>query len=62
MGTRASPANSAPMDDYASLEGEARERIAAAADLSALEALRVEYLGKQGSVSGLLKTLGAMAP
>jgi phenylalanyl-tRNA synthetase alpha chain len=50
------------MDDYATLESEARARIAAAGDLAALEALRVEYLGKQGSVSVLLKTLGAMAP
>ena len=50
------------MDDYASLEKQARGRIAAAGDLAALEALRVQYFGKQGSVSGLLKTLGAMAP
>ena len=50
------------MDDYKTLESEARARIAAAGDLPALEALRVEYLGKQGSVSGLLKTLGAMSP
>jgi phenylalanyl-tRNA synthetase alpha chain len=50
------------MTDYRDLEREARERIGAAADLSALEALRVEYLGKQGSVSGLLKSLGAMSP
>jgi phenylalanyl-tRNA synthetase alpha chain len=50
------------MEDYRTLEDQACARIAAAADLSALEALRVEYLGKQGSVSGLLKTLGAMAP
>jgi phenylalanyl-tRNA synthetase alpha chain len=50
------------MTDYRDLEREARERIGAAGDLSALEALRVEYLGKQGSVSGLLKSLGAMSP
>ena len=37
-------------------------RIEAANDLDALEALRVELLGKQGSVSGLLKTLGKMTP
>jgi len=37
-------------------------RIAAAADLAALEALRVEALGKQGAVTQLLKTLGAMSP
>src|SRR5690606_17858656 len=50
------------MSDYTTLETEARARIEAAADLVALEALRVEYLGKQGSVSALLKTLGAMSP
>jgi phenylalanyl-tRNA synthetase alpha chain len=50
------------MSDYQALESEARARIGAAADLAALEALRVEYLGKQGSVSVLLKSLGAMAP
>ena len=37
-------------------------RIEAAADLSALEAERVAALGKQGAVTGLLKTLGAMSP
>ena len=50
------------MTDYRDLENDARGRIDAAADLPALEALRVEYLGKQGSVSGLLKSLGAMGP
>jgi phenylalanyl-tRNA synthetase alpha chain len=50
------------MEDYRTLEDQACARIAAAADLNALEALRVEFLGKQGSVSSLLKTLGAMAP
>jgi phenylalanyl-tRNA synthetase alpha chain len=50
------------MEDYQTLEDQALGRIAVAEDLTALEALRVEYLGKQGSVSSLLKTLGAMAP
>jgi len=50
------------MDDLDTLEREACARIADAADLAALEVLRVEYLGKQGSVSALMKTLGAMAP
>jgi phenylalanyl-tRNA synthetase alpha chain len=50
------------MTDYTTLERDARGRIEAAADLAALEVLRVEYLGKQGSVSALLKTLGAMSP
>nr|WP_244959018.1 phenylalanine--tRNA ligase subunit alpha [Novosphingobium marinum] len=37
-------------------------RIAEAADLDAVEALRIEFLGKQGSISLLLKTLGKMTP
>jgi len=36
-------------------------RIGAATDLQALEALRVEALGKQGAVTQLLKTLGQMS-
>ncbi|HWK41889.1 MAG TPA: phenylalanine--tRNA ligase subunit alpha [Croceibacterium sp.] len=50
------------MTEYETLEHDARARIGAAADLAALEALRVELLGKQGSVSLLLKTLGGMSP
>ena len=38
------------------------DRIAAAADLPALEAERVSALGKQGAVTQLLKTLGSMTP
>ncbi len=37
-------------------------RIAGAGDLAALEAERVAALGKQGAVTGLLKTLGGMTP
>jgi len=37
-------------------------RIEAAADLPALEAERVAALGKQGAVTGVLKTLGGMTP
>ena len=47
--------------DYAATREEALARIAAAQDLGALEALRVEFLGKQGSISALLKTLGGMS-
>ncbi len=50
------------MSDHDHTAREASNRIAEAADLNALEALRVEYLGKQGSISGLLKTLGKMSP
>ena len=48
--------------DYAATGEQALARIAGAVDLDALEKLRVEFLGKQGSISGLLKTLGAMSP
>ncbi len=48
--------------DYAATAQEAQARIAAAPDLDALEKLRVEFLGKQGSVSALLKTLGGLSP
>jgi len=44
------------------MTAEAAARIAAAADLPALEELRIFYLGKQGSISALMKTLGAMTP
>ncbi|HVQ07271.1 MAG TPA: phenylalanine--tRNA ligase subunit alpha [Allosphingosinicella sp.] len=37
-------------------------RIGAAADLPALEAVRVAALGKQGAITSLLKTLGGMSP
>jgi phenylalanyl-tRNA synthetase alpha chain len=48
--------------DYAATGQEALSRIATASDLDRLEALRVELLGKQGSISALLKTLGGMSP
>jgi len=48
--------------DLESLKAEWLGRIDAAADLPALEAARVAALGKQGAVTGLLKTLGAMSP
>ena len=50
------------MTDLESLEREALARIAAAADEAALEAARVDLLGKKGSISEALKTLGAMSP
>ena len=43
-------------------ENEISDRIAAAVDLDALEVLRIALLGKQGSISALLKTLGGMSP
>ena len=46
----------------AELEQSILAAIAAAADEPALETARVGALGKKGSVSELLKTLGAMSP
>ena len=50
------------MSEHQTTAQQALDRIAQATDLDALEALRVEYLGKQGSISALLKTLGKMTP
>ena len=50
------------MTDLNTLEAELSAQIAAAADVAALEAIRVAALGKSGSISGLLKTLGSMSP
>lgn len=46
----------------AKLEADLTAAIAAATDLTALEAVRVSALGKSGAVSDLLKSLGAMSP
>ena len=50
------------MSDIATLEAEILKGIAAASDEAALEAVRVSSLGKKGSVSELLATLGKMTP
>ncbi len=50
------------MTDPATLQSTLLADIAAAASLDALEAIRVAALGKQGSVSALLKTMGGMSP
>src|SRR6185437_9936587 len=50
------------MTDIARLEKDLLSSIASAKDEAALEAVRVATLGKSGSVSALLKTLGAMTP
>src|SRR6185436_12060212 len=48
------------MSDLEQLEREVLTRVASAADETALEAVRVEALGKKGSISEALKTLGSM--
>src|ERR1700681_3284990 len=50
------------MTDLRTLETELLPAIEAAHDEAALEALRVAALGKSGSLSALLKTLGTMSP
>src|ERR1700757_1822192 len=50
------------MTDVQTLEREIAGAIAAATDEAALEQVRVSALGKKGSVSELLKTLGGMSP
>src|SRR5436853_2866621 len=50
------------MTDLSQLESEILTQIAAASDEAALEAVRVAALGKKGSISALLATLGKMPP
>ena len=51
-----------PTQDLAGLASAARAAIAACADLAALEAIKVEYFGKKGAVTAMLKSLGTLAP
>ena len=50
------------MTDLAALEAQLLAQVAAAGGPAALEAVRVAALGKTGSISQLLKTLGSMSP
>ena len=50
------------MTDLTHLEAELTAAVAGAGDLAALDAVRVAALGKQGSISALLKSLGSMSP
>src|SRR3954464_6839550 len=50
------------MSDLAALEQTILGQIASASDEAALEAVRVAALGKKGSISALLATLGKMSP
>ncbi len=50
------------MTDLTKLEADLSAAVAGAADLTALEAVRVAALGKSGSISELLKSLGGMSP
>ena len=50
------------MTDLRELETEILRAVAAAHDESAIEAVRIGALGKQGSITAFLKMLGAMSP
>ena len=50
------------MSDISAIEQEALAAVAAAADLAALDAVRVAELGKKGRVSALMGALGKMSP
>jgi len=50
------------MTEIAQLEQQILAAVAAAGDESALEAARIAALGKSGTVTALLKTLGALSP
>ena len=50
------------MENLEPLANEAKAAIAAAADSAALEQLRVDYLGKKGQITALLKGLGKLSP
>jgi len=49
------------MIELKNISKEAEESIIAATDLSMLDDLRVEYLGKKGRLTGLLKGLGSLS-
>jgi len=52
----------AEVESLAAVEAEARAAIAAAGDLAALTEIRARFLGRKGSVSALLRGIGALAP
>ncbi|KQO90427.1 MULTISPECIES: phenylalanine--tRNA ligase subunit alpha [unclassified Methylobacterium] len=50
------------MTDLETLEGDLLGQVGSASDEASLDAVRVAALGKKGSISDLLKTLGSMTP
>ena len=50
------------MAEFSKLETEIIDAVGAAPDEAALEAVRVAALGRNGSITALLKTLGGMTP
>jgi phenylalanyl-tRNA synthetase alpha chain len=50
------------MDQIRALEAGAKKEIAKARSLAVLREIELSYLGKQGSISGLMKSIGALPP
>ncbi len=49
-------------NDLETLAARARESVDACTSLAAIEELKVEFFGKKGAITALLKTLGSLAP
>ena len=49
-------------DDLKSIEAQVQEGLAAASSMEALEALRVSVLGKKGSLTAIMRSMGQVAP
>lgn len=50
------------MQDLSAIQNQALDQISKANSLAELDQLRVDYLGKKGQVTSLLKTLGSLSP
>ena len=48
-------------EELQKLVSEAQSEIAAASDLKSLDDVRVKYLGKKGSITGMMKQLGKLS-
>ena len=50
------------MSGYEALKDEAEQAIASATDLQSLDAVRIQFLGKTGKISEVMKGLGKLSP
>ena len=50
------------MENLEALTQQALDAVAASSDMAALDQVRVQYLGKKGEISALMKNLGNVAP
>ena len=53
---------SPPDGNLSELEAQASKDVAAAGSAQALAEVRASYLGRKGSVAGVLRTIGSLAP